>query len=64
MVNYYLAPNLPQESHAFFGKNGGVSKGIYASLNFNRKSQDAKENIEKNLELIGKFYGVKASDVM
>ncbi len=64
MLNYYLAPNLPQENHAFFGKNGGVSKGIYASLNFNRKSQDAPENIEKNIELVGKFYNLKADNVM
>ena len=30
MVNFYLAPNLPADRHAFFGRNGGVSEGIYA----------------------------------
>lgn len=38
MVNFYLAPNLPADRHAFFGRNGGVSEGIYASFNFNRKA--------------------------
>ncbi len=64
MVNFYLAPNLPQEKHAFFGKNGGVSEGIFASFNFNWRSSDKPENIEKNLELIGKFYGLPGSAVM
>ena len=45
MVNFYLAPNLPADRHAFFGRNGGVSEGIYASFNFNRKSRDKAENI-------------------
>ena len=61
MVNFYLAPNLPADRHAFFGRNGGVSEGIYASFNFNRKSRDKAENIEKNLELVGRFYGLRAA---
>ena len=64
MVNYYLAPNLPQDKHAFFGRNGGVSEGIYASLNFNWRSQDKPENIETNLELIGKFYQLPGNRIM
>lgn len=64
MVNFYLAPNLPADKHAFFGRNGGVSEGVYASFNFNRKSRDKAENIEKNLELVGRFYGLPGSAVM
>lgn len=64
MVNFYLAPNLPADRHAFFGRNGGVSEGIYASFNFNRKSRDKAENIEKNLELVGRFYGLPGNAVM
>ena len=64
MVNFYLAPNLPAEKHAFFGRCGGFSEGAYDSLNFNRKSGDAPENIEKNLELIGHFYNLHAENVM
>jgi len=64
MVNFYLAPNLPQNAHAFFGRNGGASEGNYRSLNFNYKSADKPENIETNLGLIGKFYRLSGDRVM
>src|SRR5258708_25017174 len=45
------APVLTQPgiAHGFFGRTGGVSQGIYASLNCGgRDSKDAKDNIEEN----------------
>lgn len=39
----WSAPNLPQKKHCFFGRKGGVSEGIYQSLNANFKSRDSKE---------------------
>tara|TARA_S200000501_G_scaffold376167_1_gene430264 strand:- start:1846 stop:2607 length:762 start_codon:yes stop_codon:yes gene_type:complete len=41
-------------SHAFFGKNGGCSTGIYKSLNCGIGSNDKKNNIKKNLSLVCK----------
>ena len=38
-------------SHGFFGSKGGVSKGIYKSLNCGIGSSDNKINIEKNLNI-------------
>ena len=35
-------------SHGFFNRNGGVSKGIYRSLNCGLGSKDYKKNIKKN----------------
>lgn len=64
MVNFYLAPNLLPQKHAFFGRGGGYSGGKYDSLNFNYRSADKPENIEANLALIGKFYGLPAKQVM
>lgn len=64
MVNYYLAPNLKQDKHAFFGRNGGVSAGIYESFNFNFRSGDKAENIAANLRLVGKFYGLPGERIM
>ena len=55
-VNFYLAPNLPPARHAFFGRCGGASTDKYDSFNFNYRSKDKPENIERNLELVGKFY--------
>tara|TARA_B100000963_G_C22556414_1_gene639238 strand:- start:491 stop:1246 length:756 start_codon:yes stop_codon:yes gene_type:complete len=38
--------------HCFFSRNGGVSKGIYKSLNCGKGSKDIKSNIENNLKLV------------
>ena len=57
----YLAHNLPVDKHCFFGREGGVSAGIYAMLNTNLKSRDARDNVLKNLDIIaGSFYLVYA----
>ena len=43
---------LKEINHGFFNKNGGVSKGIYKSLNCGIGSKDNKKNIKKNLRII------------
>ncbi len=42
----------PQISHGFFNRNGGVSKGIYKSLNCGIGSKDKENNIKKNLKIV------------
>ena len=43
--------------HAFFSRKGGVSQGIYKSLNCGLGSKDFKNNVSKNLEIVKKqFY--------
>ena len=39
-------------SHGFFNKTGGVSEGIYKSLNCGIGSKDKKNNIKKNLKIV------------
>ena len=39
-------------SHGFFNKKGGVSKGLYKSLNCGLSSNDNKINIKKNLQIV------------
>ena len=39
-------------SHGFFNKNGGISKGIYRSLNCGAGSKDKISNIKKNLKIV------------
>jgi YfiH family protein len=46
-------------THCFFSKNGGVSKGIYNSLNCGFGSNDEKNNIFKNLDIVSKKIGIK-----
>jgi len=39
-------------NHGFFNKNGGISKGIYKSLNCGIGSKDNKKNVKKNLKIV------------
>jgi len=39
-------------THGFFFKNGGVSTGIYLSLNFRILGNDSKANVFKNTEIV------------
>ena len=39
---------VPQIAHGFFGRQGGVSKGIYASLNCGAGSKDARDDVMEN----------------
>ena len=40
--------SVPRIAHGFFGRQGGVSKGIYASLNCGPGSNDARDNVMEN----------------
>tara|TARA_B100001989_G_C24473569_1_gene430531 strand:+ start:114 stop:893 length:780 start_codon:yes stop_codon:yes gene_type:complete len=50
--------------HCFFSKKGGLSKGIYKSLNCGRGSKDDRKNIEKNLNFISKKMGVSYKNLI
>ena len=43
--------------HGFFNRQGGVSKGIYKSLNCGPGSKDKLEDIKKNIETVCKKIG-------
>ncbi|MDD4557105.1 MAG: peptidoglycan editing factor PgeF [Alphaproteobacteria bacterium] len=59
----YKAKNLPQEKHAFFGSHGGVSTGVYSSLNTNDFSLDNKESIAKNYQIIGEHLNLSKENL-
>ena len=48
--NYIIAPNMKEYTHGFFTKLGGVSRGVYESLNCGLSSKDNDENVIKNRE--------------
>ena len=48
MITISSLNEIPQIRHAFFTREGGVSEGIYASLNCGFGSSDAKENVATN----------------
>ena len=51
-------------SHGFFNNVGGVSLGIYKSLNCGIGSYDRKKNVIKNLKIVSKKIGVKKKIIL
>ena len=59
-----IAPSLaaaPTIRHAFFTRAGGVSQGIYESLNGGIGSNDAPENVRENRARMAAWVGVAPS---
>tara|TARA_Y100000591_G_scaffold330632_1_gene362177 strand:+ start:325 stop:1077 length:753 start_codon:yes stop_codon:yes gene_type:complete len=50
--------------HCFFSKKGGVSKGIYESLNCGIGSKDSRINVLKNLSYVSKIMKVKKDNLI
>ena len=61
---FVKSKNLKGYKHGFFSKLGGVSKGIYSSLNCGYSSFDKKENIDMNRKIIAKKLDFKISDLI
>jgi polyphenol oxidase len=43
--------------HGFFTRNGGVSTGVYASLNCGWGSDDHKNSVSENRNMVGRYLG-------
>jgi len=50
--------------HCFFSRNNGVSLGVYKSLNCGLGSNDNKENVLKNLELVSSKINCKKDSLI
>lgn len=55
---------LPGIRHGFFGRQGGVSDGIYASLNAGLGSKDRTEAVIENRDRIGRHLGSRGDQVV
>ncbi len=42
--------------HGFFGRDGGVSEGIYKSLNCGIGSDDKADNVQQNRQIVAKYF--------
>lgn len=51
-------------NHGFFNSSGGISSGIYKSLNCGLGSKDNKKNILKNLKIVSKKIGIKKNKLI
>ena len=49
--------------HGFFNKRGGVSKGIYQSLNCGPGSNDNKRSVNKNLDIVRKKINKNTNEI-
>jgi YfiH family protein len=54
---------LPGVRHAFFTRQGGVSEGIYASLNVGRGSKDAPEAVAENRRRAAGWFGLTTDEL-
>ena len=54
--------DLPGISHGFFTRQGGVSEGIYESLNCGHGSKDAPEAVAENRRRVAVALGQKTAD--
>ncbi len=64
---YYVSPQLlicPHVGHAFFTRLGGVSKGVYAGLNFRFNSADSREDLANNFWLAAQVVGGEYEDIV
>jgi len=52
MINMFKSKKLQCVRHGFFGRSGGVSTGLYSSLNSSEKTTDRKANIYANRALV------------
>lgn len=55
---------LPHIRHGFFTREGGVSKGIYASLNCGYGSDDATENVRENRARVAEKLSVEREKLL
>ena len=56
--------NFKNIRHGFFNKHGGVSKGIYRSLNCGFGSDDERKNIKKNIDKVCKKIGCNRNNLI
>lgn len=55
---------FPRLRHGFFTRLGGVSAGLYESLNFRLNSGDSRENVMKNFDLAAQSLGFDAEQIV
>ncbi len=60
----FFAESLSGVRHAFFGRNGGVSSGIYASLNAGTGSNDDAAAVRENRRRIAAAFGASADHLV
>lgn len=58
MISASELADLPGIGHGFFTRNGGVSQGIYSSLNIGLGSDDERPHVEENRARVAKTFAL------
>lgn len=58
MIRSPLLSDLPGIAHGFFTREGGVSEGLYASLNIGLGSKDERARVLENRDRVARALGV------
>ena len=64
MIRSNILKKYKNISHGFFNKNGGVSKGIYKSLNCGHGSKDLRKNVITNLKIVSDKIGCSKKNLV
>lgn len=66
MIKVFKSKNLEGSgiNHGFFGRRGGVSKGIYESLNVGLGSDDVKSDVLENRKRVAEYMGVEPQNLI
>jgi YfiH family protein len=57
MIKSIKTHDLLSSTHGFFGRQGGVSKGVYDSLNVGQRSEDNVDDIAENRRRVAEALG-------
>lgn len=59
----WVAPNL-QNKHQFFGRKGGVSRGVFAGLNISPKGCDSEAEWRQNLKIAAEYFSLSEKNLV
>ena len=63
MIKSKLLNKYKNISVGFFSRSGGISSGIYKSLNCGPGSGDSSKNVNKNLKIVTKKIGCQKKEI-
>lgn len=64
VIEYLSLNSLPWLVNAFSTREGGISTGQYAAMNFSKTVGDSPENVRRNFELFGQAIGVSTESMV
>lgn len=64
VICQHLCDDAPEIRHGFFTRQGGVSTGLYESLNIGHSSDDDQQYVHANRKAVVRYLGLDADDLI